>query len=70
MVIGDRQQLASRSAAIASRPRLALRAMPIAAAIIGDDFVGAVLAARDMPAEGCRGQLSIADITFNWPRLA
>jgi hypothetical protein len=28
--------------------------MPIAAAIIGDDFVGAVFAARDMPAEGRR----------------
>ena len=28
------------------------RAMPIAAAIIGDDFVGAVFAARDMPAKG------------------
>jgi hypothetical protein len=37
-----------------SRRALALRAMPIAAAIIGDDFVGAVFAARDMPAEGCR----------------
>src|SRR4029077_6355748 len=37
------------------RPRaLALRAMPIATAIIGDDFVGAFFAARDMPAEGRR----------------
>src|SRR4029077_12788355 len=36
------------------RRALALRAMPIAAAIIDDDFVGAVFAARDMPAEGRR----------------
>ena len=36
------------------RPHMTLRAMPIATTIIGDDFVGAVLAARDMPAEGRR----------------
>jgi hypothetical protein len=41
------------------RPAVAARQLPITrmahkTAIIGDDFVGAVLAARDMPAEGCR----------------
>ena len=36
------------------RRALALRAMPVAAAIIGNDFVGAAFAARDMPAAGRR----------------
>src|SRR3954469_12894874 len=34
---------------------LALRAMPVAAAVVGDDGVRAVLAARDMAAERRRG---------------
>ena len=55
MVIGDRQQLGLAFGQPSPRGRaLALRAMPIAAAIVGDDFVGAVLAARDMPAESRR----------------
>src|SRR5262249_15909572 len=33
---------------------LALWAMPVATAVIGDGGVGAVFAARDMPTEGCR----------------
>jgi hypothetical protein len=33
---------------------LTLGAMPIAAAVVGNDRVGAILAARDMTAEGCR----------------
>jgi hypothetical protein len=33
---------------------LALRTMPIAAAVVGDEGVRAVFAARDMPAEGRR----------------
>ena len=36
---------------LARRRPLALRAMPVAAAVVGDDGVGAVLAARDVPAE-------------------
>ena len=55
MVIGDRQQLGLAFGQPSLRRRaLAFRAMPIATAIVGDDFVGAVLAARDMPAEGRR----------------
>jgi hypothetical protein len=33
---------------------LALRAMPVAAGVVGDRFIGAVLASRDMAAESCR----------------
>src|SRR5207247_5570806 len=51
---------------------LALRAMPIAAAVVGDRGVGAVFAAGDVPAEGCRAavldgahhlELTEADVT-------
>src|ERR1700720_4431569 len=55
MVIRGGQQLGLALGQPSPRRRaLAFRAMPIAAAIIGDDFVGAVFAARDMPAEGRR----------------
>jgi len=55
MVIWGGQQLGLALGQPSPRRRaLALRAMPIATAIIGDDFVGAVFAARDMPAEGRR----------------
>ena len=33
---------------------LALRAMPVAAGVVGDRRIGAALAARDMATEGCR----------------
>jgi hypothetical protein len=33
---------------------LALRAMPVTAGVVGDGRIGAVRAARDMTAEGCR----------------
>ena len=33
---------------------LALRAVPVATAVVGNGRVATVLAARDMPAEGCR----------------
>src|ERR1700719_3533632 len=55
MVIWGGQQLGLALGQPSPRRRaLTFRAMPIAAAIIGDDFVGAVFAARDMPAEGRR----------------
>src|ERR1019366_2580910 len=55
MVIWGGQQLGLALGQPSPRRRaLALRTMPIAAAIIGDDFASAVFAARDMPAEGRR----------------
>ena len=55
VIIGDRQKL--RLALFEPLPRrcgLTLRAMPVAAGIVGDPFVRAVLAALDVPAESCR----------------
>ena len=52
VIVGNRQQL--RLAVFEPLPRrggLALRAMPVAAGIVGDAFVRAVLAALDMAAE-------------------
>ena len=43
--------------------------MPVAAGVVGDERVRAVLAARDMAAERCRAAALDADITFNWSRL-
>src|SRR5271170_5177713 len=55
MEVGNREQfgLACRHPLAYCRA-LALRAVPVAAAVVGDRGVGAVLAARDMSAEGCR----------------
>ena len=55
VVVGDRQKfgLARGEPVPGGRP-LALRAMPVAAGVVGDPGVGAVLAARDVPAEGRR----------------
>jgi len=44
---------------------LTLRAVAIGAGIGGDAFVRAVLTALDVSVERGRGQVSIADITFN-----
>ena len=50
--VGDRQQFGlARRHPLARRRTLALRAVPIAAAVVGDGRVRAVLAARDMSAE-------------------
>ena len=55
VVIGDRQQLGLAFGQPSLRRRaLALGAMPIATAVVRDRFASAVLAARDMPAEGRR----------------
>jgi hypothetical protein len=48
------------------RGGLALRAVAVAAGIVGDALVRAVLAALDVAAER---EVSIADMTFSWPRL-
>jgi len=48
---------------------LALRAVPVAATVVRDLGVRALLAARDMAAERRVRQRSIALMTFNWPRL-
>ena len=52
MEVWHRQQvsLARRQPALCHSP-LALRAVPVAAGVVGDDGIGAVLAARDMAAE-------------------
>src|SRR5712672_2235112 len=53
--VGDRQQFGlARRHPLARCRALALRAVPVAAAVVGDRGVGAVLAARDVSAEGCR----------------
>ena len=53
--VGHREQLAlALFHPLSGRGSLALRAMPVAAAVVGDDGVAAVLAARDVPAESRR----------------
>jgi hypothetical protein len=55
VIIRHRQQLGfAIGEPLLGRGALALRAVPVAAGIVGDGRVGAVLAARDMAAEGCR----------------
>src|SRR5216684_2720944 len=51
--IGNREQFVlARRHPLACRRALALRAVPVAAAVVGDRGMGAVLAARDVSAEG------------------
>src|SRR5258707_12755821 len=53
--VGNREQLGlARRHPLACCRALALRAVPVAAAVVGDRSVGAVLAARDVSAEGRR----------------
>src|SRR5262249_19131147 len=63
---------------LSRRGALALGAMPVAAAVVGDGRVGALLAARNVPASwrshashgrAAVRQLSMALITFIWARL-
>ena len=52
VIVGDRQQLRlALGQPFPRRRRLALRAMPVAAGIVGDDGVRALLTTLDMPAE-------------------
>jgi hypothetical protein len=52
VVIGNRQEFGlPLGEPCSDRRALTLRAMAIATGIVGDDLVGAVLAARDMSAE-------------------
>lgn len=70
VIIRHRQQLGfALGEPLLGRGALTLRAVPVAAGIVGDGCVGTVLAARDMTAEAAVRQLSIADITLSWLRL-
>ena len=54
MLVRDRQQLGlALSQPFLGRRALALGAMPVAARVVGDERVRALLAAYDMPAESC-----------------
>jgi hypothetical protein len=48
---------------------LALRTVPVAAGVVGDGGIGAVLAAHAWPPRAAVRQRSIADMTFSWSRL-
>ena len=62
VIIGDRQEFRlALGEPLPRRRALTLRAMAVAARIVGDALVRAVLTAVR--------QVSIADMTFNWPRL-
>ena len=53
-MIWHRQQVGlARSEPFLGGGTLALRAVPIAAAVVGNGRVGAILAARDMPTKRC-----------------
>ena len=75
--VADRQQLGlALGEPLLGGGALTLGAMPVAAAVVGDDGVGAVLAARDMAAERRRAaaldgrhhlQLVEADVARHWP---
>ena len=55
---------------VARRRALALRAMPVAAAVVGDDRVAAQSSQRaTCPPRAAVRQLSMALITFSWARL-
>src|SRR5215207_2755673 len=55
MIVRHRQQVGfARSQPVLCCGTLALRAVPIATGVVGNRRIGAVLAARDMAAEGCR----------------
>src|SRR5262245_10866321 len=67
VIVGHGQELGLAVGQPCLRRRaLALGAMAVAARVIGDVDVVALLAARDMAAVR---QRSIADITLSWPRL-
>ena len=68
MKVRHRQQLGlALSQPFLGGSALTLGAVPIAAAVVGDKRMRAVLAARDMTTE--RRRAAIADITFNCSRL-
>src|ERR1700722_110348 len=55
MEVWHRQQVGlARGQPVLGRRTLALWAMPVAAGVVGYGGIGAVFAARDMAAEGCR----------------
>ena len=68
--IANRQQVGLALGQPVSRGgALALRAVPVAAGVIGDPDVAAVVAASTWPPSAAVRQFSIADMTFSWPRL-
>ena len=74
--VGNRQQLGlAFGHPLLCRRALALGAVPVATGIVGDDGIGAVLAARDVPAQHRRAaaldrchDLELPKLT--WPALA
>jgi hypothetical protein len=55
VIVRHRQQVGlARVEPLLRRCALALRAVPVAAGVVGNRHMGAILAARDMAAEGCR----------------
>src|SRR5215207_611022 len=55
MIVRHRQQVGfARSQPVLCCGALALRAVPVATGVVGNRRIGAVLASRDMAAEGCR----------------
>ena len=70
MEVGDRQQLGlAIGDPLRAGQTLALRAVPVAAGIVGDADVAAILAALDMAAERRRPAGSIAAMTRRCPAV-
>ena len=71
MKVRHRQQLGlARGQPVLCRRALALRAMPVAAGVVGDDRCARTSSQRaTWPPSAAVRQFSIADITFSWPRL-
>src|SRR5271169_2211495 len=67
--IADREQVGlAGGEPVLRRRALALGTMAVAAGVVGDPAVAAILAALDMAAEAAERQRSMADITWSWPR--
>ena len=70
MEVSDRQQVGLPLGEPYPRRRaLTLRTVPVAAGVIDNAPLAAVLAGLDMTAKGWVRQCSIADMTLSWVRL-
>ena len=70
VIVGDRQQIVSLGFQPLSRRRaLGLRAMMVPARVVGDLTWAQSLQRSTCPPSAAVRQVSIADMTFNWPRL-
>lgn len=68
--VADRQQVGlALGKPCPRRGTLALRTVPVAAGVVGDPPLAAVLASLDVTAKGCGAAYSIADMTLSWARL-